>query len=84
VAYKNLAHSRLALNDLSGAERYFKTAVSVQPNYFDGHLALAEFYVQRGDPLSARSALAAARRLRPDDQRVAGILKALEGAPVVP
>jgi tetratricopeptide (TPR) repeat protein len=81
VAYKNLAHCRLALNDIDGAETYLKLAVKVQPNYFDGQLALAEFYVQRGNGESAHHALAAARRLRPDDQRLAAIQRALESGP---
>ncbi len=81
VAFKNMALSRFLLDDREGAERDFRRAVEVQPNYFEGHLALGDFYLKSHDFPAARAAFHAALQLRPGDQRVAQMLKQLDSMP---
>ncbi len=78
VAYKNLAHCRMEMNDIPGAEANLQRSVQVQPNYFDGYLALAEFYARRGDWVASQASIGVAEGLRPGDSRVAAMRRALD------
>ncbi len=78
VSLKNVAMSQFILGERESAGRNLKRAVEVQPNYFDGYLALGDFYLKTRDPTAARAAFRAARNLRPNDRRVTQVLKQLD------
>lgn len=82
VAYRNIALSQFLLGDRDGAEKSFQRSVEVRPNYFEGHLALGDFYLKVGDVAAARAAFRDALQLRPGDLRVSGLLMQLDSPPV--
>lgn len=77
VAYRNSGMCNFATQNYDAAEEDFKQAVEVAPNYFDGHMALGNFYIKVGKQTRARAALLSASRLKPDDRRVKDMLASL-------
>lgn len=80
VAHKNLGQCLFLLGESEAAEQAFVASVMAQPNYVDGHLALAEYYAKTKRSDSALRALQDARRLRPDDTRIKAAIERLESA----
>ncbi|MCA9166411.1 MAG: tetratricopeptide repeat protein [Planctomycetales bacterium] len=70
VAYRNLGLCQLAKADILSAEASLLAAVQTQPNYFDGHLALIEFYLGQRRFEEATASLAKARLLNAKDPRL--------------
>jgi YaiO family outer membrane protein len=74
----NRGLSRLALNDLAGAEADFRTVLAVAPDYVDARLGLARVAQRRGDADSAlreAQSAAAAAPGRPDAIQLARTLR---------
>jgi len=78
VAHKNLGQCLIALGDFQGAEKSFQDSVIAQPNYLDGHLALASLYAKQQRPNLALAALRDAQRLKPNDPAIEAAIERLE------
>ena len=78
VAHKNLGQCLIALGDFEGAESSFQNSVIAQPNYLDGHLALANLHATQQRPRLALAALRDAQRLKPNDPTIEAAIERLE------
>ncbi len=75
VAYNNLGFIYLIQNDLVNAEKYFRTALKLHPDYLTAHLNLVKVFIGRKNYLQAKNYLQSLIKRFPDNRQIKELSK---------